>query len=104
MTVQLNPKGSRQHDHELLAKVNNCHRDTIEHLLGVAHGPGEEHKMTAEWFLMTDNGSATINDYWAYNDGEYAIYAANQAAALEVVEYFREHGIQAFVLYGSMDQ
>lgn len=104
MSVQLNPKGSRQHDHELLAKVNNCHRDTIEHLLGTPHGEGEPFKMTCEWFLVTDHGTATINDYWAYNEGEYAIYAASQAAALSVVEYFREHGIQAFVLYGRMDQ
>lgn len=102
MSVVINPKGSRLHDQILQAKINNTTMNAMEQLLGDRHGTGVENKSSAEWYLMTDHGPATINDWWAYNDGEFAIHAANGASALSVVEYFRQHGIQAFCLYGEM--
>jgi hypothetical protein len=102
MTVKINPKGQREHDHSLMAKINNASIHRLQQLLGVPHGSGEENKMSVEWFVMTEHGSATINDYWALNDGEFQINAGNQAAALMVVEYMRQHGLQAYVMYGEM--
>jgi len=102
MSVELNPKGSMQHNHKLRAKINNCPLDRLERLLGDRHGTGEENKSSAEWYLVTDHGSATIHDWWALNEGEYHVLTANDRAALLVVEYFRENGIQAYCLYGDM--
>jgi len=101
--VQINPKGSLQHNHMLRAKINNCPIDRLERLLGDRHSTGEENKSSAEWYLVTDHGSVTIRDYWALNDGEYQILAANDRAALLTVEYLRTNQIQAFCLYGEME-
>ncbi len=59
--------------------------------------------MSAEWFMVTQHGSATINDWWALNEGEFQTNTANDAAALLLVEYFREQGFQAYCLYGDMN-
>lgn len=101
-SVKINPKGSLQHNHMLRAKINNCPIDQLERLLGDRHDTGEENKSSAQWYLVTEHGTATIRDYWALNEGEYQILAANDAAALMVVEYFRQQGIQAYCLYGEM--
>ena len=102
MNASINPKGSRDHDHTLRAKINNTSMFQMEQLLGDRHGNGVEKKMSAEWFLVTDHVSVTINDWWALNEGEFQIHAGNDRAALLAVEYFRQHGIQAFCLYGEM--
>lgn len=102
MKVQVNPKGSRQHDHRITAKINNCERDQLERLLGAQHTAGDGQKISAEWFLVTDHGSATIHDYWAFNEGEYAICTANERAATLIVDYFKRNGIQAYRLTGEL--
>lgn len=100
--MKLNPKGSRQHDHSIRGKVNNATMFQMEQLLGDRHSEGEENKMTAEWFLVTDHGSVTVNDWWALNEGEYQINAANDRAAELAVDYFKQHGLQAYCLRGNL--
>jgi hypothetical protein len=89
-SVKINPKGSLQHNHMLRAKIINCPIDQLERLFGDRHDTGEENKSSAQWYLVTEHGTATIRDYWALNEGEL------------VVEYFRQQGIQAYCLYGEM--
>lgn len=104
MSVKINFKGQRQHDHRIHAKINSCERYKMDALLGEAHGHGDGAKISAEWYLVTEHGSATIHDFWAFSEGEYAICTANERAALLIVEWLRENGIQAYALYGSMGQ
>lgn len=100
--VQIDPRGERQHDHTIRAKINNASMFQLEQLLGDRHGTGIENKMTAEWYLVTDHGSVTVNDWWALNEGEFHINAANDRAALIAVTYFKQHGLQAFALRGEL--
>lgn len=100
--VQINPKGSRQHDHTIRAKINNTSMFAMEKLLGDRHGTGEEEKMSAEWYLVTPHGSITVNDWWAYTEGEFAINAENDRAALIAVTYFKQHNIHAYMLRGEL--
>lgn len=102
MTVRINPKGSVEHNFHTLAKINNCTRADLESVLGAAHTEGDGYRMSAEWFLVTDAGNAVVNDYWAFNEGEYAIRAALPEAAAQVVDYLVEHNIQAYRLTGAM--
>lgn len=102
MSVQINAKGARQHNHHVTAKITNCERDRLEHLLGTPHTAGDGLKISAEWFLVTDHGSATVHDFWAFEEGEYAICTANQRSAALVVDYFKKHGIQAYRLQGEL--
>jgi hypothetical protein len=100
--VQLNPRGSRDHEHTIRGKINNTSMFAMEKLLGDRHSTGDDNKMSAEWFLVTDHGSVTVNDWWAYNEGEFAINAANNRAANVAVLYFKQHGMQAYVLQGEI--
>jgi hypothetical protein len=77
-------------------------RFSVELLLGTPHSEGDGSQITAEWFLVTDHGSATIYNHWAFGDEEYGIDAANDRVALLVVEYLRANRIEAYCLYGGM--
>lgn len=100
--VQINPKGSRQHDHMMRGKINNSSMFQMEQLLGDRHSIGDPDKMSAEWYLVTPHGSVTVNDWWAYNDGEFAISAANDRSARTAILYFKQHGMQAYSLRGEI--
>ena len=94
-SVKINPQGQRQHDHTIHAKINNASIYAMEDLLGDRHSEGEPGQQTAEWYLVTPHGSATIHDYWSFNEGEYAIRCANDRVATIVVDWLREHRIAA---------
>jgi hypothetical protein len=104
MPVQINPKGQHQHDHRVHAKIHSATMYQLEALLGQPHAHGDGLKISNEWFLVTDHGSAVIHDHWSFNEGEYAILTSNERAALLVVEWLRQNGIQAYNLYGGMGQ
>lgn len=98
MNVQLNPKGSRMHGHTTRAMVT-CTRSALESLIGIAHGPkGDSNIISAEWFLITGFGGATVTDHWTYGPGTYAIKASTENAAREAVEYFKDAGLTAYIL------
>lgn len=100
--VQLNPKGQRHHDHIKQGKLS-CNRADLEYLIGTPHGPkGEDNKVSAEWYLVTNHGPVTVHDYWAFNEDEFAIDAATIQAGREAVNYFKTNGLQAYMLTGEM--
>ena len=96
-SVKPNPKGSRQHDHVLHGKINDASIYDLEHLFGDRHSAGDGNKITAEWYLVTPHGSATIHNYWAFNEGEWSILSANDRTASLVVAWLREHKVKAYL-------
>ena len=100
-SVRINPKGARAHDHTRRARVI-CTRHQIESILGTPHTEGDGVKTTAEWFLVTKYGTATVFNYWAWGDDDYGIAAASDEVARLVVEHLQANHLQAYTLFGEM--
>ena len=98
MSVQINPKGTRQYDHSIRARISDSSMFAMEKLLGDQHCTDLDNKKSAEWYLVTDHGSITVHNWWDLAEGNYVIQAANDRAALIAVDYFKQHGMQSHML------
>ena len=101
-SVRLTPKGTREHGQIKRGRVIAT-RANIERLLGPAHAEGDGTHSTAEWFLQTDLGSATVYNNCAFSDEEYGIDASNDAAALLAVTYLKTNKLEAYFLTGAIE-
>lgn len=100
-TVRLTPKGTREHGQIKRGRVIAT-RANIERLLGPAHAEGDGTHSTAEWFLQTDLGSATVYNNCAFSDEEYGIDAVTDRVALLTVSYLRTNKLEAHYLGGQI--
>lgn len=94
--VRLHRHGQLEYGMSIHGRIMDATIHRMEETLGDRHGTGEVGKQTCIWYLTTPLGPAAIADWWAFNEGEYAIWCHNDAVAKLVIDYLISHKIHAY--------